>query len=279
MKKVFLCISLVLVAAYMLAAFIWTGKSFQKERCEGVRVIVEQRDTVQFVTPELIVNELVRMKIDPKGTLLSEIDTEGIEEAFKKKDYVEDAQCYLKSDNNVVIDIVPIQPVVRLFADSSSYYMNREGKLVATDERFFVDLPVLSGNFSDNFPATRLLPMIDYIEGNPVLRDLVSSIEVSDSNNIFIIPNIAGHVVNMGTADGYESKFAKLLRMYREVLPVKGWDMYDTIGVKWDHQIVAKKRRGGSRLNVAEYLPEEDESAPDMETVMTSSGNKVKDNI
>lgn len=263
----------------MLAAFIWTGKSFQKERCEGVRVIVEQRDTVQFVTPELIVNELVRMKIDPKGKLLSEIDTEGIEEAFKKKDYVEDAQCYLKSDNNVVIDIVPIQPVVRLFADSSSYYMNREGKLVATDERFFVDLPVLSGNFSDNFPATRLLPMIDYIEGTPVLRDLVSSIEVSDSNNIFIIPNIAGHVVNMGTADGYESKFAKLLRMYREVLPVKGWDMYDTISVKWDHQIVAKKRRGGSRLNVAEYLPEEDESAPDMETVMTSSGNKVKDNI
>ena len=121
--------------------------------------------------------------------------------------------------------------------------------------------------------------MIDYIEGNPVLRDLVSSIEVSDSNNIFIIPNIAGHVVNMGTADGYESKFAKLLRMYREVLPVKGWDMYDTISVKWDHQIVAKKRRGGSRLNVAEYLPEEDESAPDMETVMTSSGNKEKDNI
>ena len=120
--------------------------------------------------------------------------------------------------------------------------------------------------------------MVNYIESDPVLKNLVSAIEAKDSNNIFIIPNIAGHVVNMGTADSYESKFAKLMRMYREVMPVKGWDTYDTLNLKWDHQIVATKRRGGSRLNVAEYLPEEEEAAPDMETVTTNISTTKKAN-
>lgn len=278
MKKVIIYISIILLAAYMTAAFFYTEKLSAEEKCLDVSISIAQRDSVNFVTPGFIANELALMKLNPEGKFIKEISTDSIERAFKGKDYVEDAQCYIAGGNTVRIEIEPIKPVIRLFENGKSYYMNRDGKLIKTDARFFIDLPVVSGNFSKDFTPARLLPMVSYIESDPVLKNLVSAIEANDSNNIFIIPNIAGHVVNMGTADSYESKFAKLMRMYREVMPVKGWDTYDTLNLKWDHQIVATKRRGGSRLNVAEYLPEEEEAAPDMETVTTNISTTKKAN-
>nr|CDL66449.1 unnamed protein product [uncultured bacterium] len=53
------------------------------------------------------------------------------------------------------------------------------------------------------------------------------------------------------------------------VLPVKGWNFYDTISLKWDHQIVATRRKPGSRLNIA-IADENDEEKPDNIETMTS---------
>ena len=108
-----------------------------------------------------------------------------------------------------------------------------------------------------------------YIEQNKELKSLVSLIDVKDSTNIFIIPNIANHIINLGSMENYESKFKKLDRMYKEVLPVKGWNFYDTISLKWDHQIVATRRKPGSRLNIA-IADENDEEKPDNIETMTS---------
>lgn len=281
MKKVILYISAVLLVAYVAYVFA-VGSSFaSNSRCGHLYIRIESGDSVEFVTRKFIGSELERLQINPYGKKMDSINTQRIENAFRRKDYVEDARCYKAGYNSIVLSIEPIKPVMRVFKNNRSYYMNRSGKLIASDERFFVDLPVVAGNFNDRFPPTRLLPVVDYVESKPELRNLVSMIEVKDSDNIFVVPNIAGHVVNMGNADNWDSKFRKLFRMYKEVMPVKGWDAYDTINLKWDYRIVATKRSGGSRLKVAEYLPEDDEVAPDIETVTsgkaTVTSGKAKD--
>ncbi len=267
MKKAVLYIFAVVLIVYVAMSYVWTANYVSASECKNMYINIYTSDSVDFVTRKFIIEELKRLKIDPRGKKIQKIDIKEIEDKLGKLGYVEDAQCYTVGHDAIMIGINPIKPVLRVFEKGKSYYMNKEGKLIPSDERFFIDLPVVSGNFSNKFPPTRLLPMVDYIEETPVLRNLVTMIEVRDSNNIFVVPNIAYHVVNMGTADGYVSKFKKLLRMYREVLPVKGWDAYDTISVKWDNQIVATKRRGGSRLNLADYDPPEDEEGPDIGTM------------
>lgn len=267
LKKLLLYISALLVAAYVVAAFFWTDSFAGEARCKRMYVYVAEDDTAKFVTTDFVVGELKRMGFNVEGKKLSDIDTEEIEKAFQKMDYVEEAQCYALGNDAILLDVVPIRPVLRVFGKDGSYYVNKQGKRVAANAKFYVNLPVVAGDFTDDFPPVRLLPMMEYIEHDAFLRDLVSAVEVRDSNNIFIVPNIAGHVVNMGSVEGYQSKFAKLLRMYREVLPVKGWDAYDTINVKWDYQIVAVKRNGKSRLNIAQFDAEVDEAAPDISTV------------
>lgn len=55
-------------------------------------------------------------------------------------------------------------------------------------------------------------------------------------------------------------------------MPKKGWNTYDTISVKWNHQVVATRRIKA----VQESLPinlDDDEQAPDLETVSLPDKN------
>lgn len=79
---------------------------------------------------------------------------------------------------------------------------------------------------------------------------MVSAINAANPRNVYIIPQMAGITVNLGDLTDLDKKFAKLKRFYQEVLPVKGWDFYDTITLKWHGQIVASKRINTPRLKI-----------------------------
>lgn len=253
MKKAIFYISTILAVAYVAAAFFWSDFAGREEKCRGIVVNVEDNgDSLKFVTRDFVLSEVKRLGLEVAGKPLSGVDTKRIEDIFAGQYYVERVQCYKRSDNSVQLDVVPVKPLLRVFDKTGSYYINRAGKRVPSISGIFADVPVARGNFDKKFTPARLLPLVDCLAASDTLRNLVSAIEVADSANIFIVPNIVGHVVNIGSLDNLDVKFGKLMRMYKEVLPVKGWNVYDTINLKWDNQVVATKRNAASRLWIQE---------------------------
>ena len=64
----------------------------------------------------------------------------------------------------------------------------------------------------------------------------------SDRNHdIILVPVIRGHVVNFGDTSLIADKFARIKSFYNNVMPVKGWDYYESLSVKWRGQIVATR--------------------------------------
>ena len=55
-------------------------------------------------------------------------------------------------------------------------------------------------------------------------------------------------------------------------MPAKGWETYDTISVKWSHQVVATRRKKAVKETMV-YDPEEDEVIPDLETMAVDDNN------
>ena len=152
---------------------------------------------------------------------------------------------------------------MRVFDGNQSYYINRAGKHVPANEGFFLDVPVVSGHFSKRFQPTQLLPLIDYLSSHPEADEMVSAINAANPRNVYIIPQMAGITVNLGDLTDLDKKFAKLKRFYQEVLPVKGWDFYDTITLKWHGQIVASKRVNTPRLKIQQDVSLGHEESPD----------------
>lgn len=264
MKKALFYISTVLIVAYVVVTFFWTDAARRNVVCAGVVVSVENpNDSMRFITDKFILSELDRMGFKVKGKQLDAINVEQIERAFDKQYYVEHVECYTCSDNCLRIDVEPVQPVMRVFDGGESYYINRAGKHVPANAGFFIDLPTVTGHFSKQFRPTKLLPLVDYLNNHPDADVLVSAIMVKDPRNIFIVPKVAGLLVNLGDLSDLDKKFNKLTRFYREVMPVKGWDFYDTITLKWHGQIVASKRVDKPRLKIQDNVELGHDELPD----------------
>ena len=267
MRSLIKNIILVLLACVLLAGIAWARNREDRVLCQRVDVEIVNRDSTQFVTERGVRLTLAEHGFNVVGRRMSDIDAAKIERLLKQSDFLENVECVKAKDGVLLIRVSQLVPVLRVFdGDHESYYVNAAGKRMAATATFSADVPVVQGHFTDAYPVTRLLPMVQYVERDTFLHSLVTMYTVRDSNNIFITPNLLGHVVNMGPVDGYAQKFEKLRLFYSQVMPAKGWDTYDTISVKWNHQVVATKRNKAVRQEWV-YDPADDEAAPDMETM------------
>ena len=177
-----------------------------------------------------------------KGTPMADIDLKKVEQALAKLPHLESGECVKGEDGVLLVKVRQLVPVMRVIDGDNMYYVNREGKRMPASTSFSCDVPIVKGHFTAAYPPQRLIPLINYVSGDSALNALVAMFEYRDSNNIYMIPNITGHVVNLGDASGFENKFKKLLLFYKKVMPEKGWTAYDTISVKWRHQVVGNLR-------------------------------------
>jgi cell division protein FtsQ len=266
---------LIVLAVALTTGILWARGKSRGELCQRIDVQVVNADSTSFVTPEGVLSDLKGQGIKVVGKHMGDINASDIEEALRLSPYLENADCVKCQDGRLLIRVSQLVPVFRVFDGEESYYVNRAGKRMAANAYYHCDVPVVQGHFTRAYPPTRLLPLIDYVEGDSLLHSLVTMYCVRDTNNIIIVPGFSGHVVNIGNADGFDNKFAKLKLFYSEVLPKRGWNTYDTISVKWNHQIVAT-RRVKAVPQIIEYDPEDDEQAPDIETMTTGTAADVK---
>ena len=270
MKRLIQNSILAVLAALLVTGALWARSKSRGEVCTAVNVQVVNADSTSFVTPEGILSDLKSQGIKLEGKRMGDINASDVEEALRLSPYLENADIVKCQDGRLLIRVYQLVPVLRVFDGDESYYVNRMGKRMAASSFYHCDVPVVQGHFTKKYPPTRLLPLIDYVEGDSLLRSLVTMYCVRDTNNIILVPQFSGHVVNIGNADGFENKFDKLKLFYREVMPKKGWNTYDTISVKWNHQIVAT-RRVKAVQQIIEYDPDDDEQAPDIETMTMGS--------
>ena len=254
------------MAALLLWGIFWARGKAADELCQRVEVTIDNADSTQFVTPQGVIAELARLGFRVVGKPMWQIDASRIEQALLRSDYLEKAECVKATGGVLIIRASQLVPVLRVFDGDQSYYINASGKRMMATANYHADVPVAQGHFTDRYPATRLLPMVQYVESDSLLRSLVTLYTMRDSDNIFITPAIYGHVVNMGDATNFEAKFRKLKLFYRKVMPAKGWENYDTISVKWDHQVVATRRHKAVKVEMT-YDSAYDEPEPDLQTI------------
>ena len=268
--------SILLVLAIGLATgILWARGKSHDELCTSVVVEVVNADSTSFVTPKGVLNDLKSQGVKLVGKRMGDINASDLEEVLRQSPYLENADIVKCQDGRVLIRVSQLVPVLRVFDGTESYYVNRAGKRMMATPNYHCDVPVVQGHFSRAYPVTRILPLVDYVEKDSLLHSLVTMYCVRDTNNIIIVPNISGHVVNIGNAQGFENKFAKLRLFYDQVMPKRGWNTYDTISVKWSHQVVAT-RRVKAVQQVIEEDPEDDAQFPDIETLTPGSAATAK---
>ena len=91
----------------------------------------------------------------------------------------------------------------------------------------------------------KLINFVRKIEEDSFWRSEIVQITVdttpAGAMNIALVPRSGSFVIEFGELENVDSKLDKLLRFYREGLKNIGWDLYATVNVAYDNQVVCRK--------------------------------------
>lgn len=263
---------LVVLAAYVVFAAIWAHAEAAKNSCKGIDIQIVEGHATDSVSRRGVFEEINRYPDKIIGAQIPTVDTKKLETYLKGFPQFEDVTCSFTTDGFLKVKVTPMVPELRIFEDSASYYINKEGKRMNSKASFFVDVPVASGKFNNVFRPEDILPVSRFVNSDPVLSKLVGMIHAEDEDNIILIPRIHGHVINFGDTNRLKEKKEALIAIYRQVIPYKGWEEYDTISVKFRGQVVATRRKKGSthqKITDFEELDMEEATLPELEYIVT----------
>ncbi len=271
-KTIFKWLILTSLFAYIACITIWARGEAAKLTCSGIEIKIESAGKADSVTINGVKQELAKFSKKIVGTPLPRLNTREIENYLAAFSNFEDVECSLSTTGKLKVDIIPMIPELRVFDGEMSYYINKDGKRIESKPNFFVDVPVVTGNFTPSFTPRNLLSVSRFIQRDPILKHLVGMIEVRDADNIILIPRIHGHVINLGDTTNLQEKRQAIVTMYRKVMPYKGWETYDTISVQFCRQIVATRRNNARNLHslpVEEDVDAEEATLSEVESPAT----------
>lgn len=247
---------LVLLLCYAAGMSVWANREAAKHVCTEIVVDVDARGGMDSVIRRGVREELRSYPTRLIGTPLRQVNTADVERFLNDHNSFESVNCMISSRGQLIVKVVPLVPVMRVFYGGKSYYINKEGKFIESNAEFFSDVPTVTGNFHRGFAPKDILPLVNYIHNDEMLSELVTMVMAESRSNLILVPRIRGHVINFGDTTRLDEKKRALTMFYRQVMPYKGWEEYDTISVRFRGQVVAT-RRDKSRLNHAEQYIEE----------------------
>ena len=233
---------LIILLGYTAAITVWAHAEASRNACSGIEVVVDGSNKADSVTRNGVLAELAHYPRKIIGVPLESVNTYDVRQFLSRFSNFENVDCVITTDGKLKVSVIPMIPEIRVFSPMGSYYINKDGKYIASNAEFYVDVPIVKGVFTNKLPAMYVLPVTRFIESDPVLSELVAMIEVIDEDNIILIPKIQGHVINFGDTTRLQEKKRALMTMYNNIMPYKGWNEYDTISVRFRNQIVATRR-------------------------------------
>lgn len=258
MKTVWKWIILVVLLAYVVTMTVWANAEADRHKCRGISVSIKGDGINDSVTTGAVLDLLRQYPEKIVGIPATRVNTLGIEEYIMRLNNFEDVRCHITSQGFLAVEIQPMIPEIRIFDGEQSYYVNKDGKHITANSAFYVDVPVVTGHFGKDLSPLDVLPVVRYVERDSVLHNLITMYVAKDKQNILLVPRFTGHVINFGDTSRLKEKRRALLTAYHNILPYRGWELYDTISVKFKGQIVASRRDKRPLFPFESIIEEED---------------------
>ena len=163
-----------------------------------------------------------------------------------------EADVYIDAGNRVNIDVSQREPILRIIDNNQlNYYLDSEGNKMPLSNHFSARVLVATGHIPPFIPDFKkrekhvlkdLFHLTQVIQEDEFMNALVEQIYVSNKGMYTIVPKIGDQKIILGSANGLDEKIERLKVFYKEALPYEGWQKYKTIDLRYEGQVVCKKR-------------------------------------
>jgi|TARA_R110000737_G_scaffold134970_1_gene166154 cell division protein FtsQ len=255
-------ISLSSIVLVMLLAFMYKA---QNETVLALpKIIIHVEGESSFLTETELVERLQREKLIYPGQTFKNLNIHSVERFIEAMPEVKDVKAYSKIGANWSIDVELRVPIARIFNQyGETYYLDREGHTMHPSSAHTARVVVVNGFIPDKLNSPPVAEIINndslksirklddvyrisnYVCNDPFLRAQIAQIHLRKNGEFVMTPQVGGHIIVFGTAytdKEVSEKFDKLKVFYKHGLPYEGWNKYSEIVLKYENQIVGKKK-------------------------------------
>lgn len=168
---------------------------------------------------------------------------EGMIEALP---FVKDAQVYLDRQFFIQISISQRQPVLRVLNGRKSQYLDKDLVYFPLSQKYSCRVPVVSGELpemaEDEDFKGEMTAIIQRLEEDVFANKLIDQMHRTKEGEWIFTPVLGDLKIKFGKWENEEEKLSRLREFYDKVLPIKGWNKYEHIDLRYEDQVIAKMK-------------------------------------
>ncbi|MCB0635017.1 MAG: cell division protein FtsQ/DivIB [Lewinella sp.] len=255
-ETILLLRGLVWVGLLLAIAAIVSGAIARKETSPiaDVNVTVDPLPGNNFLITAEDVPAILERRFahDPAMMAIGQVDVERVERVLEEDPFVQDAEAYVGAQNRLNIHVVQREPVLRVMDNNGlDYYLDADGQQMPPSAHYTARVLVATGNlppyeelFREQEANTlnHVFALNELLREDDFLRALVEQIYVNNRGELTLAPSVGNQVILFGRYQQAEEKLHRLKVFYREGLPYKGWNAYRSFDLRYNGQVVCKKR-------------------------------------
>lgn len=241
-RRIFILLTLLVLAVYVVIAMTVLNGKPDNEVCKNIELSVKDSVNYGFVTFSEVKRMLQQEKLYPVGKKRADINVRQMEDALNHHPFINNAECYLTSGNNVAIHLYQRVPVMHIMSNNGDdYYIDHMGKVMSVFGKP-VHVAVATGDIDRNFAKKELYALGKYLQTDRFWDSQIEQIHVTEKKEIELVPRVGNQILFLGKPEDYTEKFRKLRAFYQNALNKVGWNKYDYINVEFGNQIICTKK-------------------------------------
>lgn len=229
-----------LTGAWLVYAVCFMPDRKVETMCKAVRIERENNKERPFFTERELIHLLREAGVWPEGKRYGEITTQAIEDATMQLPVLRRAECYKLGDGTICLRVSQRRPKLRVMS-GENYYVDSDRKVLKATFRTACRVPVVTGKVTTEYATGELYDFVCWIERNAFWNAQIEQINITEHQEVELIPRVGGHVIRIGNLEDYERKLGKLETFYEKGYHRTGWKAYRELDLRYNGQIVGKK--------------------------------------
>jgi cell division protein FtsQ len=250
----------ILIITYLLVVLGFVRDAHDGVRCNGIDVVIKDSLEQRFIN-ESDIRNLIRLE-HPKiaGVPMSDLDAAKMEESLSNIPVIKSAQVYKTVEGRLIFEVAQRTPVIRVEdRDHRQYFLDREGNVIPAATSYAPHILLVNGEIDGVFRKQKnvlehgaasshdsimddIIAMAKFIADDPFWNAQIVQIYVNREKEFELVPRVGPQIILFGDGKRLEQKFFNLGTLYREGFRQKGWNHYEIINLKYNHQVICTKR-------------------------------------
>ena len=239
MKKIFVIFRWTAVIVLLITLVIFTNDRQDMQRISLNDIKIVESDN-NFVTPEIVLDYLKIKSVDFDNILIKDFSKALLENLLKHHPLIKAAEVFVDQKGKVNILIEQKKAIVRVKTDIYDYYLDEFGHKMELSNNFTARVVVATGDvIAKNH--SEIYSFVNEINKSDFWNSQITQIHF-ENNDVVLIPRVGGQKINIGSFKNIEEKLNNLYHFYKVGMPLKGWQTYSIINLKFKDQVICIKK-------------------------------------